>query len=1071
MQAANITMYTHDISPRYLPYDKRPHGNATEEVYIWGKTRNGDSAVVIVNDFRPKYYIMLDAADSAFSRKAAAKLKTLSGVFSAKHVERRTLNGGLKVKDNIEVRLCNSSAVGYISRILEKGLYVERGKQVHGKVLETFIEIETKLSEEAGIEHCSMLKAYGHLVREEDKVTTCRYEVIASWKDLEKYDKEYDEVSVRPDFMSWDIEANSENPNQMCNPLRAGDVAYMVSCVFGRYKKPESRQRIGIIIGDCYDIASVGGDGEAKVDSIIRVEDEHELVMTMLRLQKKIDPDIILGYNIFDFDYRFLLTRMERDFHGWPEGGRFIEDEEDIFLRAEDRTLKLPCCSGRILIDMYLIMKEEKRRSYKLEDVGQDYLGRGKHDMPAKEMFAIYSRVQDTKRDLREELHSRGVDTGGSNLLLRFAKSRLGKLKSLPAYQEAIADYTRVMAYCFNDSDLSADLFEKKDVWEGMSSFSKVGSLRVQMSHIKGAQSRSVSILYKTTKPLNFTIDKFGVNANYKGGYVFDPVPGMHKKVTILDFKSLYPSVAIECNLCYTTWIPYEMHGDVSDEDAYTFEYWEDETEEITVADKSGKEKKKKVKKPVKRVEKFWRPHIQQGVVPMLMRNLLDERAKVRRRQKTEKDPVKWLALEKLQLAFKLFANGFYGILAMQNGLISHIYVARTITGCGRNSTLAVSRFARNLCVETTENSDGTLSHDFSNKRNAVAAAILRFKEVQASVAVDERVGALLEKVGMGNLIGEIEVITPQANDMLSEYAAELKGSPPEAAGLQTVYGDTDSIMIKTEDVVKTALQAFALGNKLACYFCEELFGHMPDRLILENERVADFVGLVKKKYYCIEYKPDGTVKYKKNGEYDIYGKGGPTLRRETPLLVCEIYDKVLQMVFTRKSLSETLRYLFESMLKVSEGEYPNSVFEMTGTVGANYKIDSAFMLVFFRRMIAAGKDINPKDRVTYYICEGPGSKGEKMVLKDDLATCGAKIDYRFYIEKNFLNCFNQLIYKCFYKLIEDLDIGYCVSAKKTIRLDEAATLMMTMFWAGEDLEDLFDACDRGSAWAPPAIK
>ena len=41
--------------------------------------------------------------------------------------------------------------------------------------------------------------------------------------------------------------------------------------------------------------------------------------------------------------------------------------------------------------------------------------------------------------------------------------------------------------------------------------------------------------------------------SRYKGAFVFEPVAGLVNTLAILDFASLYPSIIIGYNLCYTT--------------------------------------------------------------------------------------------------------------------------------------------------------------------------------------------------------------------------------------------------------------------------------------------------------------------------------------------------------------------------------------------------------------------------------------------------------------------------------------------------------------------------------------
>ena len=47
---------------------------------------------------------------------------------------------------------------------------------------------------------------------------------------------------------------------------------------------------------------------------------------------------------------------------------------------------------------------------------------------------------------------------------------------------------------------------------------------------------------------------------SYQGAFVLDAERGLHRAVAIVDFASLYPSVCIGWNLCYTTFVPPGAH-------------------------------------------------------------------------------------------------------------------------------------------------------------------------------------------------------------------------------------------------------------------------------------------------------------------------------------------------------------------------------------------------------------------------------------------------------------------------------------------------------------------------------
>lgn len=67
-------------------------------------------------------------------------------------------------------------------------------------------------------------------------------------------------------------------------------------------------------------------------------------------------------------------------------------------------------------------------------------------------------------------------------------------------------------------------------------------------------QSRKMDMLYPNRK--NVT-DMFATSGSFVGGLVLEPFSGFYDRpIAVLDFSSLYPSIMIAHNLCYSTIVP-----------------------------------------------------------------------------------------------------------------------------------------------------------------------------------------------------------------------------------------------------------------------------------------------------------------------------------------------------------------------------------------------------------------------------------------------------------------------------------------------------------------------------------
>ena len=120
-------------------------------------------------------------------------------------------------------------------------------------------------------------------------------------------------------------------------------------------------------------------------------ETEKDVLLRWKELIIKEDPDIIIGYNIFGFDYTFIVDRakelgifdeflkMSRNkghncFSSFKGDKRIKETK--IVLASGEHQLKYIEMPGRISIDLYNhFRKEVNLDSYKLDHVAKHYIG------------------------------------------------------------------------------------------------------------------------------------------------------------------------------------------------------------------------------------------------------------------------------------------------------------------------------------------------------------------------------------------------------------------------------------------------------------------------------------------------------------------------------------------------------------------------------------------------------------------------------------------------------------------------------------------------------------------------
>ncbi len=495
-------------------------------------------------------------------------------------------------------------------------------------------------------------------VPEGARMSYCAHEFKANMNFLRASDST---ALIHPLVLSMDIESNSSNPARMPDPTKPKDDVRMISCVFWRQGTQEYEKYL-LSLGEP-DPERVGDD---VTISYFDMEADLLVGYTELVLQK--NPQIIIGFNIFGFDFPFMIARAtstycacihEFDQQGVLEGRhgavKTMKWSSSAFKTQEFTYLD---CEGRLFIDLYpMVQREFKLDSYSLKNVSINFLGTETKDpLSPKGIFMCFRKNTPT------------------------ALGIVGK-------------------YCVQDSLLVAKLFEKLNVWAWVSEKATVCNVPIFTLYTSGQQITVFSQVYKFCFNKNIVVEMNGYESadgeTYTGAFVFPPVPGLYDNVTSFDFSSLYPTTIIAYNIDYHT-IVYDPA--IPDDMCHVIE-WEDHIG--CVHDKTVR--KTKVKKVMcdlygpKRYRFLKEP---KGVLPTILVNLLDARKRVNKvidELKVEKkacgDPRRVAELEseitvldKRQLSLKVSANSMYGAMGVTRGFLPFMPGAMCTTARGRQS-------------------------------------------------------------------------------------------------------------------------------------------------------------------------------------------------------------------------------------------------------------------------------------------------------------------------------------------------------------------------------------------------
>jgi len=251
--------------------------------------------------------------------------------------------------------------------------------------------------------------------------------------------------------------------------------------------------------------------------------------------------------------------------------------------------------------------------------------------------------------------------------LLNMEKLDVGGPAEIKAHWEAGREkLDKLIEYCFRDSELALKLVTEKGLLDKFYELSKVSGLLLQDAFGGQSQRHECKLLHvfkdrgivMPCKPEGAEMrrrhaerEKVGL----KGAVVLEPVVGLHAGgcVLVLDFSSLYPSIIRSFNICPTTYV----HGET---DA-----------KFHTAPNNAK---------------FVDREVREGVLPAVVKELVETRASVKKQMKSETDPEMKRQLNAKQLALKDMANSLYGYTGYIRSRIYVMDVAGAITGYGRDN-------------------------------------------------------------------------------------------------------------------------------------------------------------------------------------------------------------------------------------------------------------------------------------------------------------------------------------------------------------------------------------------------
>lgn len=606
---------------------------------MFGVTENGNSVLALVHGVSPYFYI---EAPPKFQECHCQELRTnlneamsrlpAHGVPSYKDnvlhvgiVHKQSIMGfhGSAKRPFLRITVAAPMLVPSARKLLEKGnVMIPTFARAEMQTYESNIQFALRFMIDYKIVGASWIKCPAgkyQVVPDQEKISRCQYEITFSCEEFISLGAEGEWGKIAPlRILSFDIECSAQERGRFPEPEK--DPVIQIGNILSVHGQSEPVFK---------NIFSLGGCSNIVGSQVLTFKNERDLLIHWSEFMQIVDPDIVTGYNICNFDFWFLVKRAEQlRADQFTYLGRIKSAQSKVkdtvfsskaYGRRESKSIVM---FGRVQLDMLQVMqRDQKLRSYSLNAVSAHFLGQQKEDVHFTIISDLFHGSDDDRR--------------------------------------------RLAVYCIKDSYLPILLMEKLMVLVNYLEMARVTGVPVSYLLTRGQQVKVLSQLYRKAAQKEMlipTVESQGGQDNgevaYEGATVFKPITGFHEKpVSTLDFSSLYPSIMMAHNLCYTTLLDPANVASMP-ADSYT-------------------------RSPTG--DFFVKKTVQEGILPCILDELLTARKAAKRALAAEKDTFKAAVLNGRQLALKVSANSVYGFTGALRGKLPCLAISQSVTSFGRD--------------------------------------------------------------------------------------------------------------------------------------------------------------------------------------------------------------------------------------------------------------------------------------------------------------------------------------------------------------------------------------------------
>lgn len=362
-------------------------------------------------------------------------------------------------------------------------------------------------------------------------------------------------------------------------------------------------------------------------DFVVRFGTENEMLKAFIKYMKIYNPDILCAYNLYEFDFPYLINRMKVLGINYRELSEI--NEAWAIVDEKDQEANKCHCGGRELLDWYVLVKklydEDKPDTYKLDDVADKILGERKTKHGYKNLKELYDK------DLKLFIEYNLQDV----ILIKKMEEKTGLITK---YMISLQQLVPMPLEMLKDNSVVVDFYMMK-TYHGKVIFpsKKLTEIRT------GGEEDQPDVQFKGA---------------ITGKFIVDPVTGLitstnpdkklHKNIMVLDFAGLYPNIFRTFNVSPETKCMFGIPGSVG-------------------------------------IEGIGFNQDRIGLLPALFGNLIELRKTYQDvASKCNPNSKEYDLYFNLSTSVKKVANSVYGVTGFKNFRLYDIDVAKSITGLGQ---------------------------------------------------------------------------------------------------------------------------------------------------------------------------------------------------------------------------------------------------------------------------------------------------------------------------------------------------------------------------------------------------